>query len=70
MAARALTTFLRHSANKVQTRSYYTIHNKIGNREVVGPGLNQEPIYSDVTDFPMPAIRYKEITPDIQVRTA
>ncbi|XP_058805015.1 cytochrome c oxidase subunit 4 isoform 1, mitochondrial-like [Phymastichus coffea] len=66
MAARVLTTFLRHGTNKVQTRSYYPVHNKIGNREVVGPGINQEPTYIDVTDFPMPAIRYKEITPDIQ----
>lgn len=67
MAARALTTVLRNGANKVQTRSVYTIHNKIGNREIVGPGINFEPIYVDVTDFPMPAIRYKEVTPDIQV---
>ena len=28
--------------------------------------MNSEPIYIDTTDFPMPAIRYKEVTPDIQ----
>ncbi|XP_063702868.1 cytochrome c oxidase subunit 4 isoform 1, mitochondrial-like [Culicoides brevitarsis] len=38
---------------------------KIGNREVVGYGHNGEPTYSDRLDYPMPAIRYKENTPDI-----
>jgi len=67
MASRALTKLLRCAANKSQqTRSLYTIQNKIGNREVVGFGCNSEPIYIDTTDFPMPAIRFKEVTPDIQ----
>ncbi|NP_001165811.1 cytochrome c oxidase subunit 4 isoform 1, mitochondrial isoform X1 [Nasonia vitripennis] len=66
MASRALTTFLRSAAVQAQTRSVYTIQNKIGNREVVCHGMNSEPIYIDTTDFPMPAIRYKEVTPDIQ----
>jgi len=40
---------------------------KIGNREVVGFGFNGQASYVDRVDFPMPAIRYKESTPDIQV---
>jgi len=39
----------------------------IGNREIVGFGMNGQPNYLDRVDFPMPAIRYKEMTPDIQV---
>jgi len=39
----------------------------IGNREVVGFGMNGQPNYIDRVDFPMPAIRYKEVTADIQV---
>ncbi|KAK4021030.1 hypothetical protein OUZ56_002963 [Daphnia magna] len=39
----------------------------IGNREVVGFGMNGQPNYIDRVDFPLPAIRYKEVTPDIQV---
>ena len=41
---------------------------KIGNREVVGFGWNGEPMYMDRPDYPMPAIRFKENTPDVLVR--
>lgn len=40
---------------------------RIGNREVVGFGWNGEPIYQDRVDYPMPAIRFKESTPDVLV---
>lgn len=43
---------------------------KIGNRDVVGFGWNGEPIYQDRVDYPMPAIRFKENTPDVLVRWA
>jgi len=33
----------------------------IGTREVVGYGMNGEAAYQDRTDFPFPAIRYKEV---------
>lgn len=39
----------------------------IGNREVVGYGYNGEPNYVDRVDYPIPAIRWKEPTPDIIV---
>ena len=41
---------------------------KIGNRDVVGFGWNGEATYYDRPDFPMPAIRFKENTPDVLVR--
>ncbi|KAK9872540.1 hypothetical protein WA026_018005 [Henosepilachna vigintioctopunctata] len=37
----------------------------IGKREVVGFGINGAPTYGDRSDFPLPAIRWKESTPDI-----
>lgn len=40
---------------------------KIGNRDVVGYGWNGQPVYQDRVDFPMPAIRFKENTPDVMV---
>lgn len=40
---------------------------KIGNRDIVGFGWNGEPMYADRTDYPMPAIRFKENTPDVLV---
>ncbi|XP_066951434.1 cytochrome c oxidase subunit 4 isoform 1, mitochondrial-like [Macrobrachium rosenbergii] len=39
---------------------------KIGAREVVGFGFNGSKCYVDRVDFPMPAIRFKENTPDVQ----
>lgn len=37
----------------------------IGNREIVGFGLNGQPVYIDAHDFPFPAIRWKEPTSEI-----
>ncbi|KAJ8932679.1 hypothetical protein NQ318_020328 [Aromia moschata] len=37
----------------------------IGKREIAGFGFNGEPSYMDRPDFPMPAIRWKEATPDV-----
>lgn len=39
----------------------------IGNREIVGYGCNGVPCYVDRPDYPMPAIRYKAPSTDIQV---
>lgn len=39
----------------------------IGKREIVGFGFNGEPNYVDRSDFPLPAIRWQEPSPDIQV---
>ncbi|XP_023292338.2 cytochrome c oxidase subunit 4 isoform 1, mitochondrial-like [Lucilia cuprina] len=36
-----------------------------GKREYVGFGVNGAPIYVDLVDFPMPAIRFQEPSPEI-----
>ncbi|GFS04923.1 cytochrome c oxidase subunit 4 isoform 2, mitochondrial [Elysia marginata] len=41
------------------------IYPKIGNREVVGFGINGQATYVDKGSFPCPAIRFKEDTPEI-----
>ncbi|XP_047001791.1 cytochrome c oxidase subunit 4 isoform 1, mitochondrial [Schistocerca americana] len=65
MASRLLASALRetHLIQKAGVASYRA---KIGNREIVGYGFNGQPSYMDRTDFPMPAIRFKETTPDIE----
>lgn len=40
---------------------------KLGNRDIVGYGWNGEWVYQDRPDYPMPAIRFKENTPDVIV---
>lgn len=47
--------------------SHYDSRSLIGNREIVGYGFNGEPSYVDRSDFPLPAIRWKEPSPDITV---
>lgn len=42
---------------------------KIGTREIVGFGFNGLPTYVDRTDYPFPAIRWREDTAEIRVRT-
>lgn len=44
----------------------YTLH-KIGNREIVGYGLGPS-VYVDSLNVPMPAIRFQEDSPKVQVR--
>lgn len=39
---------------------------KIGTREIVGFGYNGMPAYADRADFVMPAIRWREDTPEIK----
>jgi len=43
------------------------VHNRsrIGNRDVVGYGLNGEYTYVDHIAFPMPAVRFRENTPEV-----
>lgn len=38
-----------------------------GNREVVGYGFNGQLNYADRPDYPCPAVRFKETTPDVVV---
>lgn len=39
----------------------------IGDRDIVGFGYNGQPNYADRTEFPMPALRWKENTADVLV---
>ncbi|XP_014468920.1 PREDICTED: cytochrome c oxidase subunit 4 isoform 1, mitochondrial-like isoform X2 [Dinoponera quadriceps] len=48
----------------IQSRGLLT-EDRIGNRDIVGFGYNGEPTYLDRSDFPMPAIRWQENTPDV-----
>ena len=41
------------------------VKTKIGNREIVGFGVNGEESYFDDPHYPFPAIRFKEDTPEI-----
>lgn len=45
----------------------FSYADKIGKREIVGYGCNGLPVYVDRVDYPMPAIRFKEDTPEILV---
>lgn len=38
---------------------------RIGNRDVVGHGINGSNIYFDLMDYPFPAIRFREETPEL-----
>lgn len=40
---------------------------EIGTRDIVGFGWNGFPTYADRSDFPLPAIRWREETPEITV---
>lgn len=56
----------RHSSGGAQAE----VLAKIGNRDVVGYGWNGEPCYQDRVDYPMPAIRFRENTSDVLVRSS
>ena len=42
------------------------VYARIGSREIVGYGRNGEPTYYDAGDSPLPAIRWKEDSPEIK----
>lgn len=42
---------------------------RIGNREIVGFGINGQANYQDRADFPLPAVRFREDTAEIKVYT-
>ncbi|XP_017472621.1 PREDICTED: cytochrome c oxidase subunit 4 isoform 1, mitochondrial [Rhagoletis zephyria] len=59
---------LKQMIKTVQNGSVASVHtlDKIGNREIVGHGLNGSACYVDRTDYPMPAIRFREPTNEIK----
>lgn len=58
----------RQIPRSAQLGSIATMHSleKIGTREVVGHGWNGQASYQDRVDFPMPAVRFREDTPEIK----
>lgn len=73
MAVRLLALSLRTVANngkRVIPMGAAGCHHQpsvVGNREVVGYGFNGQHNYTDRADYPMPAVRFREVTPDILV---
>lgn len=73
MAARIIALGLRtvnHSTKRLiplGAAGAHSASSPIGNREVVGYGFNGVSNYADRPDFPMPAVRFRETTPDVQV---
>ncbi|XP_011865837.1 PREDICTED: cytochrome c oxidase subunit 4 isoform 1, mitochondrial-like [Vollenhovia emeryi] len=63
MAGRLFASRLR-PAIQVQRCGLMTM-DRVGNRDVVGFGYNGDPTYIDRIDFPCPAVRWRENTPDI-----
>lgn len=69
MAGRILSVAARSAICKKPTGVAQIHHvSKIGSREVVGYGWNGSTVYADRLDYPFPAIRFKENTPDVLVR--
>lgn len=69
MLSRHLLNVARNAATKNIVRQASNGNNvvtKIGSREVVGYGWSGEPVYYDRVDYPFPAIRWQEPTPQIQ----
>ncbi|XP_028142268.2 cytochrome c oxidase subunit 4 isoform 1, mitochondrial-like [Diabrotica virgifera virgifera] len=58
-------SILRRNMGFINCRSEYWL-DRVGNREMVGFGMNGLPMYVDHPHFPFPALRYKEITPELQ----
>lgn len=58
---------LRQAALRPPQMQFASIHTleKIGKREIVGHGWNGTACYADRTDYPMPAVRFREDTPEI-----
>ncbi|KAG7164650.1 Cytochrome c oxidase subunit 4-like [Homarus americanus] len=67
MVTRRALALTLQQLSRQQTAAAASTLSKIGNREVVGFGFNGSPAYVDRVDFPMPAVRFREDTPDVQV---
>ncbi|CAG9860169.1 unnamed protein product [Phyllotreta striolata] len=63
LTSRALRHIPKRSYQVAPMSSY--VRTLIGKREIVGYGFNGEPNYVDRSDFPLPAIRWKEPNADI-----
>ncbi|XP_005188663.1 cytochrome c oxidase subunit 4 isoform 2, mitochondrial [Musca domestica] len=63
IARQGLIKYLNHFPRLAPQKRYTSFdftNTKCGKREYVGFGVNGAPIYCDVAEFPMPAIRFRE----------
>lgn len=67
MALRLVGFALKQALPKQPLGGIASIHtlDKIGNRDIVGYGWNGTACYADRVDYPMPAVRFRENTPEI-----
>lgn len=66
LASRSASTTAAVPTSGVRTENEI-YHEKIGSREIVGFGFSGFPAYADRYDYPLPAIRWREDTPEIKV---
>lgn len=66
LASRAASTTSAVPTSGVRTENEI-YKDKIGTREIVGFGFSGVPTYADRYDYPLPAIRWREDTPEIKV---
>lgn len=69
MAQSLLAMSLRRLAQTPAGARAFSHAERVGKREIVGYGVNGLPVYVDRVDYPMPAIRFKEDTKEILVKT-
>ncbi|XP_015915046.1 cytochrome c oxidase subunit 4 isoform 1, mitochondrial [Parasteatoda tepidariorum] len=55
---------MRNVPNSVQSLAAFHGKSRIGDRDIVGFGMNGSYTYIDRVDYPMPAIRFRENTPE------
>lgn len=65
VAHRCSSTTVASTTGAVRTENDI-YRDKIGNREIVGFGYTGQPTYADRYDYPFPAIRWKEDSPEIK----
>lgn len=65
LASRSATTAAVPSSGVRTENEIY--RDQIGSREIVGFGFSGAPAYADRNDYPLPAIRWREDTPEIKV---
>jgi len=63
--AAALTRRLAHSEVQLSQALKDQYYPKLGNRDIVAYGWNSIPTYADRSEFPCPAVRFKENTKEI-----
>jgi len=61
----ATTTVNNTAIDQLSQAEKDSFYPKVGNRDIVGHGFNGNPVYMDREEYPAPAIRFKENTPEL-----